>query len=340
MWIVPNILPFELSFLAVPLVASFAVLSVSSIAKLTIERKPWSAMATKGLNGLALFIFISLVFQQASVPAPLTDAFHPLQLTILASIGLTLFKELSKIHEKIGLLLIALCAGILGYGLYTLSDGLSLLWKPFGYTSLPLLVGSLVASISVLFGFFKDVKHPSVSGLSQWISEGYLRSFFLAFLLVSYVFHLRPYILEKAPLVVVLEWVTVSLVVAVMYASARSLSKPLYVEPKFADWKRHLQKVGHQEGDAFRKELHLQKLFVDRGIKTPLLVHCILSLKDLESAEENIAEAVRQLIAYRDAKPVWIALPWVKKKMEKENRKTRKQIVENLTQTLVKETGV
>lgn len=338
-WLVPQILPFELSFLVVPLIVSFGILCISSIARVTIGRKPWNAMATKGLNGLALFMFVSLIFQEAPVSAAFTDAFHPLQLIILASTGLALFKELSKICERLGLLLIALCTGILGYGLYTLSDGLSVVWKPFRYTCLPLLVGSLVASISVLFGFFKDVKRPSISGLSEWISDGCLRNFFLAFLLAGYVFHLRPYILDKVPLVVILEWVTVSLAVAVMYASAKSLSKQFYVDLKFADWKKHIQKVKRQEGDTFRKELSLQKLFVDQGIKTPLLVHYILSLTDLESSEEKIVEAVRQLVAYRDATPVWMALPWVKKKMQKKNSNARKQIVENLTETIVKEAG-
>ena len=339
-WLVPKILPFELSFLTIPLIASFGILSISSIARITIERKPWNAMATKGLNGLALFVFVSLIFQEAPVPSALTDAFYPLQLIILASTGLALFKELSKIYEKLGLLLIALCTGILGYGLYTISGGLSVVWKPFRYMCLPLLVGSLAVSISVLFGFFKDAKHSSTSGLSEWISDGRLRNFFLAFLLTGYVFHLRPYILEKAPLVVILEWMAVSLVVAVMYASVKSLSKQLYVDLEFADWEKHIQKEERQEGEMFRKELYLQELFVDRGTKTPLLVHYMLSLRDLGSSEEKIIEAVRQLVAYRNIKPFWWALPWVKKKIEKRNRNARKQLVENLTETIVKEASV
>lgn len=348
-WIVPQILPSGLSFLVVPLIVSFGILSISSIARLTIQRKPWKAMATKGLNGLALFTLMSLIFHPGipvafrdvfrSLQLTSTDVIYPLQLIILASTGLAVSKELSKIYMKIGLLFIAPCAGILGYGLYTLSYGLSVAWKPFRYASLPLLVGSLVASISVLFGFFKDVKHPSISGLSEWISDGFLRNSFLAFLLASYFLHLRPYILEEVPLVVILEWVTVSLAVAVMYASAKSLSRHFYIDLEFADWKAHNQKVKRLEGETFRKELNIQELFVDRGIKSPLLIHCILSLRDLESSEEKIVEAVRQLVAYRDTQPVWLALPWVKKKIEKENRNARKRIVESLTETIVKDAG-
>ena len=340
--------PLNLSFLTLPSLVLIALLSVSSLARLSIRGKPWSGAVRRGLNGLALFIFLTLLFRELpSYAGVLAAAFYPTQLIVISCTGAAVGGELYKVRRRLGLILKAVSVVVLGYGLHSLLNywllDLSLTrklpsaWTLVSYMSLPLLVGSIAYAVGILIGLFKDTRHPSVSALLTWLSEGSPRNFSLAFFLSLYLLYLRPYISERVPLIVVLEWIAVSLTVATVFISFKSLSEPLYVDLGFADWKKHVQRVQRQEGKAFLRALHLQKSFLDYGTKAPFLVHCISTLKDLGVPEARVADVVKPLIAYKERKPVWIALPWVKKKIRKDNREARKRIVENLAKALARE---
>ncbi len=342
------LLRLDLSFLTFPSLVLIALLSVSSLIHFAIRGKLWSRALRRGLDGLAFFLFLTLFFWGLPAYArALGAAIYPLQLTVIACAGLAVGAELTRIRRPPGLILKAASAVILGYGLHQLVDYWLLdLYVPpqllfmrtlASYMSLPLLVGSIAYSVGMLIGLFKLAKHPSVSALLAWLSEGSPRNFALAFLLSIYLLHLRPYISARVPPLVVLEWIAVSLAVATVFFNFRSFSEPLYVDRGFTDWKKHIQEVRRQEGKAFQRELHLQESFLDYGTKAPLLVHSVSTLSDLGVSEEKTADIVKPLITYKERKSIWIALPWVQRKIKENNRESRKRIIENLTKALERE---
>jgi len=329
-------LDVDLSFLTVPFTVLFIFLFASSTSSILLVKKSrWKDVTLKGLYGLAISAFILVFFLCAPIPAFATVILFPLELTVIVFTAALIVTGLLKHPKRYEPLLAALYPGIVAYALYDIEGALSQVYEPIAHAFLPFTVGLLAISVGSLFGLFREIDKPWISKISEWIYEGTIRNFTLGFFLTTYINFVRPSA-EDFPPIVVGEWFTIAIMMAVMLNASKGSSKPSRTDPKLPDWRKHIRETQRQTGHDFEHLVSAQEKFVNQGAKEPLLVYLALTLRDLGETEERILTILSPLMHYHDWKPLFGNLPWTRKNLAKENKETRKKLLEKLIQRIGK----
>lgn len=329
-------LDVDLSFLTVPFTVLFFFLFASSTSSILLVKKSrWKDVTLKGLYGLAISAFIFVFFLWAPIPAFATVTLFPLELTVIVFTGALIVSSLLKHPKRYEPLLAALYPGIIAYALYDIAGALSQVYEPIAHAFLPFTVGLLAVSVGFLFGLFREIDKRWISRISEWIYEGPIRNFASGFFLTTYISFVRPSA-EDFPPIVIGEWFTIAIVMAVMLNASRGSSKPPRIDPKVPDWRKHIRETQRQTGRDFEHLVSAQEKFVNQGAKEPLLVYLALNLRDLGETEERILTILSPLMHYLDRKPLFGNLPWTRKKLAKENKEARRKLLEKLVQRIGK----
>lgn len=329
-------LDVDLSFLTVPFAVLFIFLFASSISSILLVKKSrWKDITVKGLYGLAISAFIFVFFGRAPIPAFATVILFPLELTVIVFTGALIVTGLLKHPKRYEPLLAALYPGIVAYALYNIEGVLSQVYDPIAHAFLPFIVGLLAVGAGSLFGLLREVNKPWISRISEWIYEGTIRNFTLGFFLTTYINFVRPSA-EDFPPIIVGEWFTIAIVMAVMLNASKGSLKPSHTDPKPPDWRKHIRETQRQTGHDFDHLVSAQEKFVNHGAKEPLLVYLALTLRDLGETEERILTILSPLMYYHDWRPLFGNLPWTRKKLAKENKEARRKLLENLIQRIGK----
>jgi hypothetical protein len=326
----PPRIDIDLSFLIVPFAALLFVLLTSSIASTAIRPSQWRKIISKGLTGLAFSVFIFLFFTLAPIPAFAASTLFPLQLIVLTLTGFIVGLELLRGKRYLKPLLTALSVVILAYAIYIMGEGFSKTYEPITYASLPVAGGLLAVGAGSVLGTLKYTGKPVIMSVSERVSKGHARNLALGFLLTAYMIFIRPQVVEGFPLMVVAEWMTMALVVTAIYLRIKSSSTRLYADLESANWRKHVKEVERETGHDFEYVVSVQEQFMNQGSKEPLLIYMALLLRDLGKTEEGILKVLSPLIDYRDCKPRFFALPWMKRSIERENMNARKRVLESL----------
>ena len=205
---------------------------------------------------------------------------------------------------------------------------------PQGYVSLSYLAfsftgGLLGLSLGSLFGLLENTRHSRISSASKWISEGLTRNFVFGFSLTAYISFVRYPLIELNPYVAIVEWVAVALAVAVVYINVKMVFEEYGPDLENTGWKKHIQEVERETGDDFKNLTFVQEQFVNQGIKEPLMIYLTLLLRDLGKNEKQIVRTMAPLSYYRDKKTSVFALPFIKENLERRNKESRKEILED-----------
>ncbi len=331
-----NFLPYlnvDLSFLIAPFTVLFILLFVASSSSMLITKRPWTALTPKMMYGLTISTFIFVFFHWTPIPPFAIAILFPLELTIIVFTGSLIAADLLKHRQRFDLMLIVLCTGTVAYALYDIARVLSLVYEPIVHAVLPFTLGLLTACVGALFGFFVNTDKIVISKISEWIYKGPLRNFMLGFFTTIYVNSVRPSV-EDFPPIIIGEWITIAVVMAVILNATKESPKALPTDSKFTDWKRHTREAQRQTGRAFEKLVAAQEKFLIHGIKEPLLVYLTLTLHDLGETEERIPITLAPLMTYHARKPPFWNLPWTKRKVAEQNKEARRKLLESLVQKL------
>jgi len=330
----------NISLIVPPLIIMFSVLFLASITRLALEqRKTVRTIMHRALVGLAFLAFALPVFGSVGTGSPIITDPHkhatfvqfavPTYMTILSLTGIAIGRGFTDIKPRASI--VGACAFLLSYGI----GYVGVLSPRIEVISLPLAAGILSIGVGTLFGLLGA--YDRTRNLSEWISKGRVRNFLCGSLLVGYLFFVRPPIIGRFPQLIVVEWVIVSSVVAIAYFNIRTLSRDLYKDARVLEWmKKHTPIVKSSTGASFDDVMRIQKSFVEKSVKEPLLIHSIVHLRDLGMSEEAIMWTLIKLITYRDKKPSFWSLPWTRRKIEEENLDARKKILTVLVEDMTK----
>lgn len=325
----------DLSFLMAPFTVLFIFLFASSVSSMLAKQSPLKDVIRKVLYGLAISAFILVLFLWAPIPAFTTAILFPLELVVIVFTVSTVAIGLLEYRKRYEPLLVTLCTGVVAYAIYDIARSLSQVYEPIVHIALPFTVGILAVSVGSLFGLLRDTDKFVLSKISEWISEEPIRNFTFIFSLTIYVNFARPTV-EDFPPIVIGEWITIAIVMAVIVNVAKGSSKELYTDSEFLDWKKHTTEAQRQTGLDFENLVSAQEKFVNQGRKETLLVYLTLTLRDLGKTEDRILITLAPLVHYRDKKPSFWKLRWTKGKLEKENKEARRKLIEGLSQEIEK----
>jgi hypothetical protein len=332
---IASILPYlniDLSFLTVPFALLFGLLFVASTPSILIAQKPWKGATQKALYGLAVAIFALVFFKWAPIPTFATAILFPLELAVSAFTGAIIIGDLLEHRRRYELLVTALCAGIVAYATYEVALVLSQAHESIPSAVLPFTIGLLAVSGGAIFGIFKDTNRLLISKISDWVSRGPIRNFTLGFCFATYVSLVRPPV-EDFPPTIIGEWIAIATMMAVALNVAKGSSEKSQMATNL-DWKKHTSEAQRQTGHAFKHLVSAQERFVTQGIKEPLLIYLTLTLRDLGRTEERILITLAPLVRYRDNEISFWNLPWTKRRLKRENKKTRRKLLERLVQEI------
>lgn len=201
------------------------------------------------------------------------------------------------------------------------------------YVSLPVAGGSMSLSFCSLLGDLARVDNYAASHLLKRISEESLGSFSIGFLVTAYLSLLRPPLVIHVPLLPYGEWVTVVLLVYVMYSTTRLSNEDFLVRAEGLSWKVHTQKITRVTGLDLIRITSVMDQFVDHGVKEPLIVYLALHMQRLGETEVEILKTLSPLIDYQDErKPrlYFLIYPWASRKLAERNKKAREDILNTL----------
>ena len=244
---------------------------------------------------------------------------------------------LSKKSKFVAFIFSVLFLSILKYTVDHSAEALHQVLQLTAYASLPIAGGLMTLSFCSLLEPSSDVENSAASHLLRRLSEDPTRNFFIGFLVTAYLNLVRPPLAANEPFLPYIEWVTIALVVYVMYTMTRFSTKEFYVSSEGPGWKRHIQVVRRETGRDLIRITSVMEQFVDHGVKEPLLVYLTLHLQRLGETEEDILKTLSPLIDYKENalkhKLYFLAFPWTKRKLAMRNKKAR----ENLLNILLEE---
>ncbi len=152
----------------------------------------------------------------------------------------------------------------------------------------------------------------------------------LVFVLAAYIFFVKPLLIGRPGIANYIEWLIVAVA---FYKVARDFKRRIVVDES--------ESVAlHEMRDEFLKDPYSSELdkaekeFVERGVKTPLIVSLVMILTSAGLGSKRIAKIVSPIVSYQDEKPPRLPIPWEVRLIERRNRYMRKRIVDRIRKSL------
>ncbi len=212
----------------------------------------------------------------------------------------------------------ASCFIVAGITSYILLNNLSL-----SKFALPTLIIFLIFAVTA----FSTAYSGEVAGFVR-SQRGFLIG--LVFILAVYIFFIKPLLIGRPGIANYIEWLIIAVA---FYKLARDFKKRIEIDESESI-------VLHEMRDDFLKDPYSSELdkaekeFVERGIKTPLIVSLVIILNSAGISSKSIARLVSPIVTYQDEKPPRLPIPWEVKLVERRNRYMRKRIVDRIKKGL------
>lgn len=237
------------------------------------------------------------------------------------------FNRFQPIFSGVGVIIVGLALWEMMKTIY-MAIHLTMATIPFVNIGSMFLMGFLAVTIALFSSYGRYLKEPVIMEISNWLAESQLRNFLIGSFFGFYFFLLRPIIVQAFFFAPIIEWSLVGLIMLRVYSGVKSKISEEYAPPlDIASWKRHVQKIGYR-GDPDLEEIrYLQSLFVNEGVRDPILVFLTVLLAKNDYPQKGIAYLLHPLINYEDKGVPLIAFDWEKKRILKKNREARMKIM-------------
>jgi len=330
----------KVPYLWIELIEPTLILLASQLIPILVERKEGSVIGCV-LKGLSLALFVTILFNDKNLFLySFNNLSNPLILMIVGitvhSVGKevvvwTSLKQTPSIFSGVGVL-------VAGVALWKMTEAVNRVI--IGRTTVldigtTFFAGFLAVAAAFFFSYSRYLKDPIVIALSNWFIESQLRTFLIGSFFGFYFFILRPTIVQAFSFAPLIEWSVVSLLILRILISTRSkISKTYAPLVDIASWERHVQKIRYKMDTSLEEMRNFQRLFVDEGIRDPLLVSLISILAKSGYSQTGIAYSLHDLINYRDKDVPQIAFDWEKKRVLKKNREARMNILNAVMESI------
>jgi len=205
----------------------------------------------------------------------------------------------------------------------------------FGYriiSMLPLKISGEIGAVFVVLLALLSVTTllPSLHERFEFLRN--VRSFLITTAIVVSVYYvlIRPTLVGRPGLINLFDWIIV-LGVAI---KAGSMLRSGMVVDESEIVKLHEYRVSVRREEIVEAIERAKREFVDRGIKSPLIVVLVQTLTSAGLSFDDIARVVSYIIAHEDAKVPKLSFPWERRMIEKKNRKMRKKVLEEVRRYL------
>ena len=330
---------FSLSFIFAPLVATLALNYAASLLSVLVQGRVVPPVCL-ALRLMAVPTGLMLLSSWSGIPMVLLPIIQFLFYVLLTYSIHHVALVVGQKYEKI-LTPVLLCAAVLVYMTLTRQalTGIAPSLQPLiplvdlGRVDGVFLVAFLVTAVTALFGLLKEHRNQYASFIGREIGSGTFTKFFLFIFLSFYLqlgrSYLTPYI--NPQYLVIVEWVAVCLTAYSFYRLFKNYVNTALVKYiEVEEWKAHVQKI-EWTTDARLDDLtnHIKE-FHATGRKENLLVNLISVLLEVGGNESDIARVTAPLINHRDVEPGVVILRWQVSYLEKENKKRRQAVLQDV----------
>jgi len=211
----------------------------------------------------------------------------------------------------------------------------------FGYLILSNLPLNPERTQKIGFGFLifllilavTSLANLSESGAARWLRNS--RAFLLSFLVLAVVYYIaiRPRILDRSGLVNFMEWALVGIF---LLKFSNDFRKSLSVEEVEAV-EVHRQRLSYKKDEMIERLEDARRLFVEEGVRSPLIASISRILVDAGWSEDRIAALISPLVSYEDEKIPRFAFGWEKNMINNKNKKNRSKILKEIEKKISKE---
>jgi signal recognition particle subunit SEC65 len=99
----------------------------------------------------------------------------------------------------------------------------------------------------------------------------------------------------------------------------------------------HRQRLSYKKDEMIERLEEARKLFLERGVKSPLIISISRVLVDAGWSEDRIAALLSPLISYEDEKIPRLVFGWEKNMIGNKNRRKRIKILKEIEEKMSKE---
>ena len=227
---------------------------------------------------------------------------------------------------------------VVGMVLRALFQSLSSTWGPAEELSQVILWGTVAMVASTLFAYFRNVRHPLVSGFAKWASGSQAKAFILGGLAGAYFVFMRSMLFDAFQYAYALEWFIVAVVAWRLLTVVREESARVYTQQAqdmaYTEWKRHTQEIGAREDPQLSQAQAAMRWFIADGVKDELMVMAISVLTSRGLDRPQVARLTHTLMEYQDRPIPFLALPWEKRRIVQRNLNARRALLQEITQKL------
>ncbi len=270
---------------------------------------------------VAFSVYLALNVVSMNVPdfALYTAPIKPLVLPFLLSLALVKFElpvRFQPLITTVGLMLSA----FFGYELISL-----LPFKQSGAVGLVFAVLLISLAVTTLL--------PSVRGEFEFLRG--IRSFLVTTILLVSVYYtlIRPMLVGRPGLINLIDW----LIVAGVFFKSSSIVRRSMVVDESEIVKLHEFRVGVKREEIVESVERAERLFVERGIKSPLIAVLSQILFSAGWKTDDVARVISLLISHKDESIPKLAFGWERKLIERRNRKRREEVLKRVEGYLKKE---
>jgi len=229
---------------------------------------------------------------------------------------------------------------LVGYALSSIIRPFDQWWEFAPSVGVAILVGFVAGAISSLAKYGEHSRTRFVADVCQWAAQSRFRMFVLGALLYSYVAFIRPLIADNFTYMPLVEWGIVCLIAWRVYRGVRTTIRDRYSAPlKLSTWRKHAQELEEKLDADLARLGTIQKEFVERGLRSGLLVSLVVTLYENGWDEDRIGRTLAPLIYHEDKKIPWYAFVWEQRRIQSRGESARKKILTDVITTIMQQPG-
>jgi len=201
----------------------------------------------------------------------------------------------------------------------------------FGYrliSMLPLKTSGEIGTIFVILLILLALTTllPSIHEKFDFLRD--IRSFLITTVLVVSVYYVlvRPMLTSRPGLINLIDW---AIVLGVLLKAGSMIRCSMVVDESEVV-KLHEYRVSVKKEEIVERIERAKRDFVERGIKSPLIVVLVQILTSAGWRFEDIARVVSYLVSHEDRKVPKLSFGWERKMIKGKNRKMREKVLEDL----------
>lgn len=356
-----NLFDTNLSYVTWPLVIALQIGIAARLSRVFVPI-PWNRYGFHLLNGTAIVYLVYVILgnpediayilsdwfgggsaSTASAILENTENIARSRLYItLAILAITIYKALPFIHEENGRwnkwkdAILAICLGLIAYGLFTVLDSFSPGLSGMTAVGWVVFAGVLAMALGTVARYGRNIQDALISEVSIWISSSNTRMFVIGVAISAYVMFLRPYLYGLAQWSTsLIEWAAFCFVVWRLYDGIRGRISDTYsVQLKYTSWKKHMQQIQKQVDSDFSYATNVQADFIERSHKDQLLVFLVTLMHDNGMSVEEISQVLHPLAEYKDEVIPIFSFTKARNLIRSGNRENREKILKDVMMEL------